>query len=422
MPFAFCQYTNDESAELAIKSGRGRLIKGRPCRCEKAKAHRLFFFERKYGAAITPDEVELLLQGFGRLTECRPATHLEMVTNNLGEGVVINFDMFDNGKNACQAFKNHALYRMISLFHLGSSRNDRNQSDPAHRAYLETYEIDRRSIFVGNLPPDISELDIKELFSRFGDIIHIAIHKNESTVDREYISADLIILDSDTLKACSKHCFAFIEFSHQPSVEKAILDLNGSILHGRTLRVNQKDSESARARPRRQVNRPQGPSSTLAYQSPTSTQQAPSNSPISCLSPSPICQPHFGGYSYAANGYPNSYFLDARGQCWVAPTTSTYSPSFPNASPFQPSIFQNSQYQTAPFYGFSSCPQGPQSYNWHQTPAPVWGPPNTATTIPPPLNLATYSPPAGNYSQDDRPCTPNQSSRTIVESSMKASA
>lgn len=41
MPFAFCQYTRAEHAEKAILEGRGRMIKGRPCRCEKAKAHRM---------------------------------------------------------------------------------------------------------------------------------------------------------------------------------------------------------------------------------------------------------------------------------------------------------------------------------------------------------------------------------------------
>lgn len=56
MPFAFCQYTvgsvtqfqstqtegvqTIESAERAILEGNGRMINGRPCRCEQAKAHR----------------------------------------------------------------------------------------------------------------------------------------------------------------------------------------------------------------------------------------------------------------------------------------------------------------------------------------------------------------------------------------------
>ncbi|KAI0995772.1 hypothetical protein K3495_g12408 [Podosphaera aphanis] len=398
MPFAFCQYTNDESAELAIKDGRGRLIKGRPCRCEKAKAHRLFFFERKYGAAITPDEVENLLRSFGKLTECRPATPLEMATNNLGEGVVVNFDMFDNGKNACQAFRNHAVYKMISLFHLGSPRNDRNQSDPARRAYLDTYEIDRRSIFVGNLPPDINELEVKDLFSKFGDIIHVAIHKSESVVD-----------------PCSKHCFAFVEFAQQPSVEKTIPELNGTIFRGKTLRVNQKDSETARSRSRRQLNPTQGPGNNTIYQTPTTAPQAPGSS-MGCISPSPLGQTQFGNYSYPAGSYTNSFFVDARGQYWVTPT-SPYTQTYPSSSPFHASPFQNAQYQTGPFY--SGSPHGPHSYNWHQTPAPVWGAPGTTTAVPT-FNPPGYSPPhTGVVSHNERSSRQKMNVNAVVESSME---
>lgn len=44
MPFAFCQYTKIEHADRAIREGKGKLIRGRACRCEKAKAHRMFSF------------------------------------------------------------------------------------------------------------------------------------------------------------------------------------------------------------------------------------------------------------------------------------------------------------------------------------------------------------------------------------------
>ncbi|RKF72283.1 putative rna recognition domain-containing protein [Golovinomyces cichoracearum] len=379
MPFAFCQYTlfnvadqnkNDESAELAINNGRGKLIKGRPCRCEKAKAHRLFFFEHKYGTKITPDEVEHLLRDFGRLTECRFATHLEMASNNLSEGVVVNFDMFESGKNACQAFRNHAVYRMISLFHLGSPRGDRSQSDPARRAYLETYEVDRRSVFVGNLPTEISELEVKEIFLKFGDIINIAVHKNESTVDPS-----------------SKHCFAFVEFAYQPSVEKAIPELNGSLLRGKTIRVTQKDSETARARSRRQITRPYGSSTVSAYQTPPVASHALCN-PSPCMTP-PVSQTQFGGYGYTSGGYANPFYLDTRGQCWITPT-SPYNHSYPSGPSFQASPFHNSHYQSNPFYGYSGSPQGPQNYNWHQTLSPVWGAPNLPATVSS-LNSQAYS-------------------------------
>lgn len=109
---------NDEDAERAIKEGRGRLIKGRPCRCEKAKAHRqffpvafeansnqpqgLFFFERMYGTAVSPSEVENLLRGFGRISYCRYVTPIERANFNLNEGVMVQFEMYDEGQAALQ--------------------------------------------------------------------------------------------------------------------------------------------------------------------------------------------------------------------------------------------------------------------------------------------------------------------------------
>jgi len=144
MPFAFCQYTNGEDAERAIREGRGRSIRGRPCRCEKAKAHRrysslstlslknridsvnaiaenshpqgilnaglayfgsadnlgLFIIEHKGGDAITPTEARLVLRDFGKIDRCYLASDLERATFNLGEAVIVQFEMYDNGQNA----------------------------------------------------------------------------------------------------------------------------------------------------------------------------------------------------------------------------------------------------------------------------------------------------------------------------------
>ena len=57
------------------------------------------------------------------------------------------------------------------------------QSDPADRQYLETYEVDKRSVFVGNLPVETEEKDIQEKFQKYGTIHQITLHKNESTLD-----------------------------------------------------------------------------------------------------------------------------------------------------------------------------------------------------------------------------------------------
>ena len=77
MPFAFCQYQVShfhwffgqiliiyqfpEEAERAIREGRGRLIKGRPCRCEKAKAHRKLFLSHQNYKKTNFSKVSFLL-------------------------------------------------------------------------------------------------------------------------------------------------------------------------------------------------------------------------------------------------------------------------------------------------------------------------------------------------------------------------
>jgi RNA recognition motif-containing protein len=58
-------------------------------------------------------------------------------------------------------------------------------SDPAARQYTETYYVDIRSIFVGNLPADTTEVELHLKFEEFGPIAKdgISLHKGESSVD-----------------------------------------------------------------------------------------------------------------------------------------------------------------------------------------------------------------------------------------------
>ena len=58
--------------------------------------------ERKYGTVITPDEVAHLLRGFGKLDFIRPAHAFELAQMNLNEGVMVQFQMYDDGQAALQ--------------------------------------------------------------------------------------------------------------------------------------------------------------------------------------------------------------------------------------------------------------------------------------------------------------------------------
>ncbi|KAI6709634.1 hypothetical protein JHW43_007817 [Diplocarpon mali] len=401
MPFAFCQYTNDDDAERAIKDGRGRLIKGRPCRCEKAKAHRLFFFERKYGTVVTPSEVEKLLRCFGRIVFCRPASEPERATYNLNEGVMVQFEMYDEGQAALQTYRNHNEFKMQCMANMGSSSRGRGElSDPALRSYLDVYDVDKRSVFVGNLPVDITEGDLKAIFQQFGEVLNVSLHKNESIVD-----------------ASQKHCFAFVEFKHQPSVSRALATMNGFVLRDRCLKVSQKDTDGAKSRSRRQSCR------NAAYQSPAPHSVImPQASQMSQMSPvgySPSGYAYHGGqyFNYSSAGFGGQQYTysspsPSYSQYASYPPYYTYtgSPSYhgyPGASPAA-HHGTGSPTQAQYYYGYpqpqyaaaapgawpTSSPLGPQAFY------PTYYPPTVTDIVVPDDRSATPTP-AGHGSADE---------------------
>jgi cold-inducible RNA-binding protein len=84
-----------------------------------------------------------------------------------------------------------------------------------------------KNIFVGNLDFHVAEDDLRQLFARFGQVDRVSL-----------------VTDRDTGKSRG---FAFVEMTNQEEGEKAIAELNGSQLSGRTLNVNEARSKVERS-------------------------------------------------------------------------------------------------------------------------------------------------------------------------------
>jgi RNA recognition motif-containing protein len=76
-----------------------------------------------------------------------------------------------------------------------------------------------KNIFVGNLDFQIVEDDLRQLFARYGRVDRVAL-----------------MTDRDTGRSRG---FAFVEMANKDEGEKAINELNGAQLGGRTLNVNE---------------------------------------------------------------------------------------------------------------------------------------------------------------------------------------
>lgn len=73
-------------------------------------------------------------------------------------------------------------------------------------------------IFVGSIPFKLKEKELRELFEKFGEVTSVKIVKSKVTRQNKG--------------------FAFVEMPDEDEVRKAIFELNGKELMGRTLEVS----------------------------------------------------------------------------------------------------------------------------------------------------------------------------------------
>jgi RNA recognition motif-containing protein len=84
-----------------------------------------------------------------------------------------------------------------------------------------------RKLYVGNLPYEVSEADLQELFGRAGSVESVNVMRDQMTG--------------------RARGFAFVEMSTDEEAQKAITELNASQLGGRNLTVNEARPKAARS-------------------------------------------------------------------------------------------------------------------------------------------------------------------------------
>jgi RNA recognition motif-containing protein len=84
-------------------------------------------------------------------------------------------------------------------------------------------------LFVGNLSFGTNELELRDVFGQSGQVLEVKL-----------------VTDRETGRSRG---FAFVEMSSADEADKAISELNGRELGGRTLKVNQAESRPARSNP-----------------------------------------------------------------------------------------------------------------------------------------------------------------------------
>ncbi|KAK3311435.1 uncharacterized protein B0T15DRAFT_548965 [Chaetomium strumarium] len=218
MPYAFAQYTNDEDAKTAVEQGRGIVILGRPCRTEKVKANRTFVMYSRRGDDITTDIAREILEPYGELSKCEPLSLQMQQAMNIPSAVLVEFAKFDPKRDLNSAVRQHDGFR-IDAFDV-KKKNFISRTD-ADEEFLRKYDVDRRSVFVGNLPSEVDEDEIMDLFSDVGEVLDATIVKR-------------------TNGAGVTKAFGFVEFARADMPDRAVQNFNQAVFRGEILRVERK--------------------------------------------------------------------------------------------------------------------------------------------------------------------------------------
>ncbi|KAI1392215.1 uncharacterized protein F4822DRAFT_425426 [Hypoxylon trugodes] len=238
MPFAFCQYTKDEDARQAVVQGRGILIEGRPCRTEMVKANRSFIIYSVLGDEVAVEEARKQMQVFGPISKCELLHPQIQAAMQIKGGVLIEYTNFDAARDVIGAYRHNPTYR-VAAYDLKKTQQT-PKMDP-DEAWLQRYEVDRRSIYVGNLPveePDL-ERQLTQLAEEVGDVEKVQIVRKEAATGRPTPIA-----------------FGFVEFSRPDMADLAVKRLAGKVLSGSVIRVERKASKESQSIRRAQLDAP----------------------------------------------------------------------------------------------------------------------------------------------------------------------
>ncbi|KAI1870840.1 uncharacterized protein JN550_004986 [Neoarthrinium moseri] len=222
MPFAFCQYTNSSDAQEALTHGKGVIIHGRTCRTEMVRANRTYILHRANGDHLYVEEARDAMEaaGFGSLERCEPLPQEVRDAMGMSDSVLVELKKFDPSKELQSAFRHHPLYRISPYDPKKLTSATKPNPD---EVWLQRYEIDRRSIFIGDLPNNIDHLDaaLREVLDEVGDVVDIQVVRKDSRDGRPFV-------------------FAFAEFARPDMADIAVERLSGRPLFGRRARVERK--------------------------------------------------------------------------------------------------------------------------------------------------------------------------------------
>ncbi|KAG0204453.1 hypothetical protein BGX28_003599 [Mortierella sp. GBA30] len=204
-PYSFVQFERVEDARRAMVEAHNSVIDGRHIRIEQARVNRTLLILR-LGRSTTEQDIIDVLEQYGPLEDVSVFHDLGPARNK--RYAFAKFCYRDDAINAFMALRNDTKWTVEWAPNLSKEN-----------------QIERESVFVGQLNPDlVTEASLRDRFQEYGCIENIHLVKRTKPGTSQ------------------SSAFAFIDFDNEQSARNAIEHENNSLFQDTNIRVQYRES------------------------------------------------------------------------------------------------------------------------------------------------------------------------------------
>ncbi|RFN44699.1 meiotic activator rim4 [Fusarium flagelliforme] len=226
MPYAFAQFTERKHADFALEKAWGESIMGRKLRLEKCGGSLAYIIFRRNNRPVQREEAQNIFARFGKIAKIEPLSPQIQSKLSVPPSLLVQYEKFDPRRDVVKSFGLSNVFMIMSYD--PKIGQDRSERAPGDQTFMEHYDRDRRSIFMGNLPPHADEALVHRLTSLCGEVTSVDLRKDPS------------------IHGGTPNVYAFVEFDRPDAPDEAIRQFSGTHVEGSILRVERKRTKPTR--------------------------------------------------------------------------------------------------------------------------------------------------------------------------------
>merc|ERR1712106_354482 len=239
--YAYVNFQQPADAERALDTMNFDVLKGRPIRIMWSQRDPSLrrsgvgnVFIKNLDKSIDNKAMYDTFSAFGNILSCKVAQDAEGASKGYG---FVHFETEEAATNAIQKVNGMLLNEKKVFVGRFVPRKER-EKELGEQAKRFT------NVFIKNFAEDLGDEKLKELFSKFGKITSYKVVKDKDVA--QHADADGDGAESTADESGKNKGFGFVSFEDSESAEKAVEELNGVEMFGKTLYVGRAQKKAER--------------------------------------------------------------------------------------------------------------------------------------------------------------------------------